>query len=816
MITKDLKFMKPEDWIGVKFNKYVIKEKLGRGGKGIVFKVMDTLEDKPKAVKLIPAEIADSPIAFKELKREVNNASDIIHPNVVKVIGLENYEGQYFIVMEYIDGQSLEQILADSKEGRLKEAEVIEIMKKLARGLQEVHKKKVIHRDIKPSNLMLAADGQFKILDFGISYQITKSMTRLAGELHEAGTWPYMAPEQLSTRYGRENEQVDVWGFGVTMYQLLTGELPFSHKDQIKDKEEKPYELEGVSRPTRKIVMRCLEKDRASRFKDMAEVLEALSAVSKVIKKTEKSQKPKLKKKKKTSEKSPKKWLWAAASLVVVIGLVVIFNQVLKRDMPPTIKTDISSVNKDDVKYTQYLKQAKDYLNEEDFKKARENLNLAKMIKNTKDTRDIEYQIDELERKENEFSEYLSKARAAYNNKDYDAALSHILKAKKIKVTRDLRELEKNILLEKEEERKKKLAKQDAQDWGIAQTRNTITAYQEYLAKHKSGKYAEKAREKISELKKWADLPGDVKKVAAKIGKEKVTKNDKYIWEADFGDGIVMVYIPAGEFTMGQTDEEKRWLIKKLGQKDYDEYYKDETPNHKVFLDGYWLGKHEVTVKQFQKFVQDSGYKTQAEKEDGAYTWTGKKWEKRANINWKTPGFSQDENNPVVCISWHDAVEYCRWLSKDKGLKFNLPTEAQWEKASRGADSRKYPWGSHDPFYKDQWYGNYAANDSWEKRGEDGYEYTAPVGSYPAGASPYGLLDMAGNVWEWCSDWYKSDYYKDSPTENPKGPSSGSDRVLRGGSWDSDAGYVRCACRTGLDPANRGDFVGFRLAQDVK
>ncbi len=324
-----------------------------------------------------------------------------------------------------------------------------------------------------------------------------------------------------------------------------------------------------------------------------------------------------------------------------------------------------------------------------------------------------------------------------------------------------------------------------------------------------------------SEPDESAKMPGDVKKVAEKKGIGKVSKNDKDFWQADFGDGIVMVYIPAGEFTMGQTDEENKWLIKKVGQKDYDEYYKDETPNHKVFLDGYWLGKHEVTVKQFQKFVQDSGYKTQAEKEDGAYTWTGKEWEKRANINWKTPGFSQDENHPVVCISWHDAVEYCRWLSKYKGLKFNLPTEAQWEKASRGADSRKYPWGNEPPTGKRL---NFADKQAKEKAGiswgdehiDDGYAYTAPVGSYPAGASPYGLLDMAGNVWEWCSDWYAADYYKNSPKENPAGPPSGSNRVMRGGSWYDFAGDVRCACRLGDGPAARGDFVGFRLAQDVK
>ncbi|MCP5103273.1 MAG: protein kinase, partial [bacterium] len=304
------KFKRPEELIGTKLGKYVIREKLGRGGKGIVLKVRDTLEERAKAVKIVPPRIADSPVAFEELKREVNTAACIIHPNVVKVLGLEEHEGQFFIVMEYIEGKSLEQILADSKEGKLKETEVIDIMKKLARGLLETHKNNVVHRDIKPSNVMVTPGGQVKILDFGISYRVTKSMTELAGEHQGVGTWPYMAPEQLSTRYGRENKQVDIWGFGVTMYQLLAGKLPFINKDQIKDKNEKPYDLEGVSGKMRNIVMKCLEKDRKKRFQNMEETLSALNAVSKG----------------KVKEAPRMKWILAAASIIALIVLSVFFK----------------------------------------------------------------------------------------------------------------------------------------------------------------------------------------------------------------------------------------------------------------------------------------------------------------------------------------------------------------------------------------------------------------------------------------------------------------------------------------------------------
>jgi formylglycine-generating enzyme required for sulfatase activity len=164
-------------------------------------------------------------------------------------------------------------------------------------------------------------------------------------------------------------------------------------------------------------------------------------------------------------------------------------------------------------------------------------------------------------------------------------------------------------------------------------------------------------------------------------------------------------------------------------------------------------------------------------------------------------------------------VGYCKWLSDKKGLKFRLPTESEWEKAARGTDNRMYPWGNSPPSGEKV---NFADKQAWlkkkfswaDKNIDDGYAYTAPVGSYPKGASPYGLLDMAGNVWEWCEDWYDSDYYKKSLQKNPTGPESGTSRVLRGGGWVNSADVIRCAYRYDIDPSYRNGDVGFRLCQD--
>ena len=236
-------------------------------------------------------------------------------------------------------------------------------------------------------------------------------------------------------------------------------------------------------------------------------------------------------------------------------------------------------------------------------------------------------------------------------------------------------------------------------------------------------------------------------------------------------DGMEMVYVPPGEFILGTSDAEiDAWL--KEHPSDKREWLTDEQPQRRIHLDGFWIDRYEVTVGQYRKFCQATG-------------------RKMPNV----PAWDWRDDRPMVLVTWTDAAAYAKWAGK------RLPTEAEWEKAARGTDGRIYPWGN-------TWDGGRCANRSNSKS-------TKPVGSYPSGASPYGVLDMAGNAQEWCADWYDSHYYGSAPSSNPKGPGAGNARVLRGGSWMhvEPWGFL-AACRyVYMVPDARTNIVGFRCAR---
>jgi formylglycine-generating enzyme required for sulfatase activity len=279
-------------------------------------------------------------------------------------------------------------------------------------------------------------------------------------------------------------------------------------------------------------------------------------------------------------------------------------------------------------------------------------------------------------------------------------------------------------------------------------------------------------------------------------------------------DGMVMVYVPAGEFKMGNTGIQWMWSGSLVGD-DLDlQVFTDERPQHAVYLDAFWIDQTEVTVGMFRTFVKATGYETTAERDGWGAPWKDgpmeEEWPHVPGTDWQHPHGPESsavDDHPVVQVSWDDAAAYCEWAGGQ------LPTEAQWEMAARGTDGRLWPWG-------DTYEGNRGSfcdascpvkrwnHDSYD----DGYALTSPVGSFPSGASPYGAMDMAGNVWEWVADWYDENYYSDSPYKNPTGPLSGTERAQRGGAWYDNESWVRITVRHSTPPWVRCDDLGFRCA----
>jgi serine/threonine-protein kinase len=267
--------------------KYKVVKALDKGGMAEIYKVYDRLEREYKAIKIVP-QAAYGSEALEHLRTEINISKKISHPNVIRVYDLLEDRGRYFLVMEYIDGKNLYQLLKASPGKRLNEYDVIEYMIQVSKGLKEIHRRGVIHLDLKPRNIMITVEGETKILDFSISKMIGELVrTRLQGG-YARGTLPYMAPEQLSRSYGKESEQTDIWSLGATMYHLLSGEYPFgTDKKKIRHPQGKPSgkKINHVSSPTKNFVVKCLQKNSTERYKDMGEVLKELNKIKTYLKK---------------------------------------------------------------------------------------------------------------------------------------------------------------------------------------------------------------------------------------------------------------------------------------------------------------------------------------------------------------------------------------------------------------------------------------------------------------------------------------------------------------------------------------------------
>lgn len=268
--------------------------------------------------------------------------------------------------------------------------------------------------------------------------------------------------------------------------------------------------------------------------------------------------------------------------------------------------------------------------------------------------------------------------------------------------------------------------------------------------------------------------------------------------------GMKLALIPSGEYLMGISSGS-------------DFVDRDERAHHVRLSRPFYLSVHEVTVGQFRQFVNATGYRTEGEQGSGqnhGFAGTGMQFD-LGPYTWRDPGFPQDEDSPVVLVSWNDATEFCRWLSSKENQSYRLPTEAEWEWACRAGTSTRFSTGDADDTLREV-ANIYKVQPKPQALGVvwgEGYSFTASVGTFRA--NRFGLYDMHGNVQEWCADRYDPDYYAASPTTDPLGPSEGQKRVFRGGSFDLLPWYARSVNRACGIPSYRFYDLGFRVACDA-
>ena len=241
-------------------------------------------------------------------------------------------------------------------------------------------------------------------------------------------------------------------------------------------------------------------------------------------------------------------------------------------------------------------------------------------------------------------------------------------------------------------------------------------------------------------------------------------------------DGALMALIPEGSFAMGVPKAARDGGV-------------DERPNHEVFVDGFYMDIYETTNGRYLEFVTETGHRVPQHPTDSTRgLWQGNMMP--ASVT----------NLPVINVDWFDAEAYCRWAGK------RLPTEAEWEKAAKGDNDWRFAWGDIEPTTE---------HANFNQIGWRGESTLAQVGGYEKGKSPYGVYDVAGNVWEWVSDWYQVDYYAQSPTHNPQGPETGKYKALRSSGWQGETPQMRVFTRIKSLPNDRNNSTGFRCAQDI-
>jgi formylglycine-generating enzyme required for sulfatase activity len=820
---------------------YRMERELGHGGMSTVYLAEQESLGRKVALKVMaPALAADRSFGERFLK-EGRTVAHLSHPNILAVHDIGSDGHHYYMVMEYVPGGDLKHRI---RQGGLPPEQALAILRQTAAALGYAHGKGFVHRDVKPENILFREDGTAVLSDFGIAKAVG-SGTKMTGTGMSIGTPHYMSPEQAR---GREVDgRSDLYSLGVVLYEMLTGRVPFDAEDTLAIayshvNDPVPQLPDGLA-GYQPLLDLLLAKNPAHRYAEAAELVEAIDLTLAGKAPSPPRSKPAAALKTQVMKAPPSasskgsglKWAIGGALLAALVaGGFVLTNGSKPRPVlggggaalpaasragagePAAVvpqvalgkgrailmvasepdgaevyldehRLGVTPLTREDLPAGTYsLKLTQKYYDDaakevalEDDKVQKHRMTLKRGrgdITILTDPSGALVYLDGKKQKEKTPLTLSAIGAGAHTlkvhlDKYYDAEREvEVMSDRTAKVHLALKGghllAYKGDWLEPEEAAKRKGADEERERQRVAEqkrreeeARKRAEEEARLAEGQKRSKFAglvEAGRSAIEREEKEAAV-GKLREALALYpgdgeAKALLARAEKILVKTftDPTTGMDFVLVPGGCYQMGSNSGAS-----------------DEKPVHEVCVDDFYIGKYEVTQGQYQA------------------------------ITGSNPSRFKGSDRPVEKVSWNDAQDFIRKLNPRSDKTYRLPTEAEWEYAARSGGKReKYAGG--DNVDAVAWYGSNSGGQ------------THPVGR--KAPNSLGLYDMSGNVWEWCQDWYDRGYYGKSPKDNPQGPSGGSNRIARGGSWGYDPWYVRSALRFRFEPGFRGSLLGFRLA----
>jgi formylglycine-generating enzyme required for sulfatase activity/serine/threonine protein kinase len=868
------------NWAGRQLGDYRIIEPIGAGGMGEVFLAEHVHLRKKYAVKVLPEALAADRQFVARFHDEARVMAELRHPGIVQVHYMGEAEGAYFLVMDYVTGpdgspESLHDRLGRCEDGRLPEPEARRLAEQVAEALAYAHQRGVVHRDLKPANILLDAEGNAKLTDFGLAKavgsefllsQIHQSMQQTlstgrtvlaagpAGDSLDVaetlrspasppsrrssaassllGTYDYMAPEQRGEGTGRIDERTDIYAFGVLLYRVLTGRRPTGMARAASRR------IPGLSAGWDPVIARCLEDEPEDRYSTAEDLQAELRKVST------------------PRRRLPRRILLVAlaACLAAALALAAIrpWEGTAERLHSGGSSTPISKPPPPapPVSPPPLVQKAwPDHVIEEVKRLKAEAHDAWDGVKSLDPGYAFGGGLEECDRQMWKADDLC----AADSWPDARDAYELVLK----KCTQlEVRDTQRRAALDARTRAQAAVEQLNAMEADFrsagdaASAQSTMANAKDLLAK---GKYPEAERE-------WKVALGGVQRAAdaARIRSERweedikeaqrLTSEQEYgkaesLYKKlrttrdtaelrsliadlrersreltlDLGGGVKMrlMRISEGSFMMGSKLSAEEVAAKYGGEATQ---YKDERPRHSVALSKpFYMGIHEVTRGQFAAFVKDKAYRTTAEKQGSGWGMTREGWESVEGLNWRNPGFEQADSHPVILISWDDAKAFCAWLSARSKRDVRLPTEAEWEYACRAGSTTVFSFGHEVDQGKP--YVNWCdeAAQKWISQYGKRWNNWARYDDGHANTAPVGSFQPNEfglyDMHGNAWEWCEDRYgpYSSMSVTDPPGPSSGRLRVLRGGGWVNGPNNCRSAYRLRDAPDLRFNYYGFRV-----